>query len=306
MLRLGIDLGGTKIELCALTGAGSSGAAVVHRERIATPAHDYDGIVEALAGLVERADRALGERGTVGICTPGAISQQTGRIKNSNTLCLNGQALDRDLAQRLGREVRMENDANCFALSEAIDGAGAGRDVVFGVILGTGVGGGLVVGGRALVGCNAIAGEWGHIPLPYQTAADLPAPACYCGRPGCIETYLSGRGLRNTYAPEAKTSQPASAHEVAQLAAAGDPDASAALATYADRLARGLSIVINVVDPHAIVLGGGLSLIPMLYEAVPKLLPKYVFSDHVATELVPARHGDASGVRGAAYLWARA
>lgn len=296
MLRYGIDLGGTKIELCAL-----SAGAVVHRQRIATPADDYDAIVGALAGLVETAERQLGDRGSVGICTPGAISQRTGRIKNSNTLCLNGRALDRDVAARLGREVRMENDANCFALSEAHDGAGRGEAVVFGVILGTGVGGGIVVNGRCLVGCNAIAGEWGHIPLPYLEDGDRPAPACYCGRSGCIETYLSGRGLRDTYAQSGRA--PLAAPEVAQLAAAGDAAASAALARYCDRLARGLSTVINLLDPHAIVLGGGLSLIGALYETVPALLPKYVFSDSIATKLLPAVHGDASGVRGAALLW---
>jgi predicted NBD/HSP70 family sugar kinase len=296
MVRLGIDLGGTKIELCAL-----AGGQVLHRKRVATPAHDYRAIVEALAGLVENAERALGERGTVGICTPGAISSLTGRIKNSNTLVLNGEALDRDLAARLGRDVRMENDANCFALSEAFDGAGAGAPVVFGVILGTGVGGGIVVNSRCLVGCNAIAGEWGHIALPYLEAQDLPAPACYCGRAGCIETYLSGSGLRAEYIR--RGGEPMAASEIAQAAADGDGPASQTLEAYSERLARGLSVVINVLDPHVIVLGGGLSLIPMLYERVPVLLPKTVFSDHIATRIVPAVYGDASGVRGAALLW---
>lgn len=296
MLRFGIDLGGTKIELCAL-----SGGEVVHRERVATPAHEYRAIVEAIAGLVERAEIALGAQATVGICTPGAISSKTGRIKNSNTLVLNGEALDRDLATRLGREVRMENDANCFALSEASDGAGAGAPVVFGVILGTGVGGGIVVNGRCLVGCNAIAGEWGHIELPYLDAGDEPIPACYCGRRGCIETYLSGSGLRTEYARRGR--QPIAASEIAQAAARGDALAMATLARYAERLARGLSVVINVVDPHVIVLGGGLSLIDSIYPALPELLPKYVFSDHIATRVLRAVHGDSSGVRGAALLW---
>jgi fructokinase len=298
MLRFGIDLGGTKIELCAL-----SGGQVVHRERIATPAHDYAAIVEALAGLVERAELALGERGSVGICTPGAISSRTGRIKNSNTLSLNGQALDKDLAKRLAHEVRMENDANCFALSEAFDGAGAGAPVVFGVILGTGVGGGIVVDSRCLVGCNAIAGEWGHIQLPYLDQEDEPAPACYCGRSGCIETYLSGSGLRTEYVR--RGGQPMAASEIAEAAADGDGLATQTVARYAQRLARGLSVVINVLDPHVIVLGGGLSLITSLYEALPEQLPKYVFSDHIATRVVPAVYGDASGVRGAALLWDR-
>lgn len=296
MLRLGIDLGGTKIELCGLV-AGK----VVHRERVATPANDYRAIIEALAGLVERADRALGDRGSVGICTPGAISSKTGRIKNSNTLVLNGEALDRDLAARLGRDVRMENDANCFALSEAIDGAGAGAPVVFGVILGTGVGGGIVIDGRSIAGANAIAGEWGHIALPYLGDEELPAPSCYCGRVGCVETYLSGSGLRSAYARLGGPLMAAS--EVARAAEDGDEVAVAAIGRYSDRLARGLSIVINVLDPQVIVLGGGLSLIASLYRDVPGLLEKYVFSDQVATRVVPAVHGDASGVRGAAYLW---
>lgn len=296
MLRFGIDLGGTKIELCALT----SGQ-VVHRERIATPASDYGAIVEALAGLVERAEAALGEQGSVGICTPGAISSQTGCIKNSNTLVLNGEALDKDLAKRLARDVRLENDANCFALSEAIDGAGTGAPVVFGVILGTGVGGGIVVNSRCLVGCNAIAGEWGHIQLPYLDTEDLPAPACYCGRSGCIETYLSGGGMRAEYVR--RGGQPMAASEVARAALDADALAVQTLARYTQRLARGLSVVINVLDPHVIVLGGGLSLIPALYDALPGELPKYVFSDHIATRIVPAMYGDASGVRGAALLW---
>jgi predicted NBD/HSP70 family sugar kinase len=296
MLRFGIDLGGTKIELCALD-AGQ----VIHRERVATPAHEYRAIVEAIAGLVERAERTLGTQATVGICTPGAISSKTGRIKNSNTQVLNGEALDRDLAQRLGRDVRMENDANCFALSEAIDGAGAGAPVVFGVILGTGVGGGIVVNGRCLVGCNAIAGEWGHIELPYLDAEDRPLPACYCGRKACIETYLSGAGLRAEY--QRRGGEPMAASEIASAATAGDPIAVQSLSRYAQRLARGLSVVINVLDPHVIVLGGGLSLMESIYPALPEELPKYVFSDHIATRVLPAVHGDSSGVRGAALLW---
>jgi fructokinase len=297
MLRFGIDLGGTKIELCALAQGRE-----LHRERTATPAHDYDAIVRAVAGLVDNAERRLGERGSVGICTPGAISSKTGCIKNSNTTCLNGRPLDRDLAQLLSREIRMENDANCFALSEAIDGAAAGANVVFGVILGTGVGGGIVVGGRCLKGRNAIAGEWGHIALPYLNADDLPAPSCYCGRSGCVETYLSGRGLADEL--ERRSGERRTAHEIAQLAAAGDDHAAGALQRYAERLARGLSVVINIVDPDVIVLGGGLSLINQLYEHVPTQLPKYVFSDSIATQLLPAIHGDSSGVRGAAFLWA--
>lgn len=296
MLRFGIDLGGTKIELCAF----ESGR-VVHRERVPTPAAEYGAILRELAELVERAERTLGAQGSVGICTPGAISSKTGAIKNSNTACLNGRPLNRDLSERLGREIRIENDANCFALSEAIDGAGAGATCVFGVILGTGVGGGIVVHGRCLVGCNAIAGEWGHIALPYLAADDLPAPECYCGRSGCVETYLSGRGLSDAF--QRRSGERRQAHEVAQLAGTGDAAAQAALASYVDRLARGLSVVINVVDPDVIVLGGGLSWIDALYGGVAKALPSYVFSDAVATRVERAVHGDASGVRGAAWLW---
>lgn len=305
MLRFGVDLGGTKIELCALADGEER-----HRQRIATPAHDYAAIVEAIAQLVEGAERALGQRGSVGICTPGALSRRTGTIKNSNTQCLNGRPLDRDLAARLAREIRIENDANCFALSEAIDGAGRGADVVFGVIIGTGVGGGLVVHGRSLIGCNAIAGEWGHNPLPYPDAADEPAPACYCGRPGCVETYLCGRGLLVDYLKSAhrqpdgqNPAPPSAADEVAARAAAGDSLARDCIERYAHRLARALSVVINVVDPDAIVLGGGLSKIQTLYTRVPELWPQFVFSDAVSTRLLPAQHGDASGVRGAAWLW---
>jgi predicted NBD/HSP70 family sugar kinase len=296
MLRFGIDLGGTKIELCAL-----DESEAVYRKRIATPAHDYDAIVEALVGLVTDAELALGRQGSVGICTPGALSRSSDTLKNSNTLCLNGRALHHDLAARLGRAIRLENDANCFALSESVDGAGQGCPVVFGVILGTGVGGGIVVHGRCLVGRNAIAGEWGHIAMPYLEPDDLPAPSCYCGRLGCVETYLSGRGLREDHTRH--SSEHLAADEIAERAAAGDALGRASLERYADRLARALSIVINVVDPDVIVLGGGLSRIEALYALVPSRWGKYVFSDAVDTRLLPAVHGDASGVRGAAWLW---
>lgn len=295
-LRFGIDLGGTKIELIALRGT-----QVCIQRRVATPSHDYDAIVETVANLVESAESELSERASVGVGMPGALSRKTHTIKNSNTLCLNGRAFDRDLSARLARPIRIQNDANCFALSEAIDGAAAGAEVVFGVILGTGVGGGIVVHQAALIGCNAIAGEWGHNPLPWPGSADEPAPPCYCGRSGCIETYLSGPGLTRDYVQLGGANTPAA--QIAQRAGAGEPLARQALDRYCDRLARALASVINVLDPDVIVLGGGVSQIAELYTRVPELLSSFVFSDHLATALRPAQHGDSSGVRGAAWLW---
>lgn len=291
-VRFGIDLGGTKIELIALRGT-----QVCIQRRVATPSHDYEAIVETVAGLVETAESELGERGSVGVGMPGALSRKTHTIKNSNTLCLNGRAFDRDLSARLARPIRIQNDANCFALSEAIDGAAAGAEVVFGVILGTGVGGGIVVRQNALIGCNAIAGEWGHNPLPWPSHADEPAAPCYCGRSGCIETYLSGPGLTRDYVQHGGESKPA-----AQIAQATDPQARQAMDRYCERLARALASVINVLDPDVIVLGGGLSQIAELYTRVPALWSSFIFSDHIATTLRPAQHGDSSGVRGAAWL----
>ncbi|HSN21781.1 MAG TPA: ROK family protein [Usitatibacter sp.] len=298
-LRFGIDLGGTKIEIAALDEAGG----VRHRERIATPADDYEGTLESVARLVEDAERSLGARGTVGVATPGALSLATGRIKNANSTWLNGRPLKEDLERRLAREVRLANDANCFALSEATDGAAAGAAVVFGVILGTGVGGGIVVHGRILEGTNAIAGEWGHNPLPLPRADDHPLPLCYCGRRACIETYVSGPGLAADHARA--SGERTSAAEIARRAALGDAACTQALQRYAERLARALAGVINVLDPDAIVLGGGLSRIGPLYEEVPRLWREHVFSDEVRTRLVPPLHGDSSGVRGAAWLWNR-
>jgi fructokinase len=292
-LRFGIDLGGTKIELVALRGT-----QVCSQRRVPTPSQDYDAIVETVARLVEEAEAELGAGASVGVGMPGALSRNTHTIKNSNTLCLNGRAFDRDLSARLARPIRIQNDANCFALSEAIDGAGAGADVVFGVILGTGVGGGIVVQQRALIGCNAIAGEWGHNRLPWPSHADEPAPACYCGRSGCIETYLSGPGLTRDYVQLGGEHKPA-----VQIAQQTDALSRTALDRYCERLARALASVINLLDPDAIVLGGGLSQIAELYTRVPDLWKAYVFSDHVETPLRPARHGDSSGVRGAAWLW---
>ncbi len=296
-MRIGVDLGGTKIELAALDDAGAVG----HRERVATPAGEYGATVEAVGRLVENADRALGERATVGVATPGAISPATGLIKNANSTCLNGRALKEDLERRIGRAVRLANDANCFALSEAVDGAARGADVVFGVILGTGVGGGIVAGGRVLAGANAIAGEWGHNALPLPREADLPLPACYCGRRGCIETYLSGPGLAADLARAG--GERLDAGEIARRARAGDAACGAALERYVERLARALGSVINVLDPDVVVLGGGLSRIGRLYEEVPRRWGATIFSDAVRTRLVPPMHGDASGVRGAAWLW---
>lgn len=293
MLRTGIDLGGSKIEI-ACFGDGNS---IVLRERIPTPQGDYMGTVMAVAGLVEAAEQRVGARGTVGIGIPGAESRQTGLIKNANSTCLIGKPLKRDLQVVLQREVRLANDANCFTLSEAVDGAGAGAAVVFGVILGTGVGGGIVVDGRPLAGANAIAGEWGHNPMPGECST-LP---CYCGRHDCIELYLAGPALAADHRRITGTDLPAD--EISWRASAGDDACEASLNRYESRLARALAQVINILDPDVIVLGGGLSNIDRLYENVPRLWGAQVFSDHVATRLLKHRHGDSSGVRGAAWLW---
>lgn len=297
MLRIGVDLGGTKIEVIAL---GTDGAELLRR-RIATPQGDYMATVMAVAGLVEAVEDELGRRGTVGIGIPGAESLVDGLIKNANSTCLIGKPLKRDLQALLQREVRLMNDANCFALSEAVDGAGAGSGVVFGIILGTGVGGGIVVQGHALSGRNAIAGEWGHNPLPSPAPEDLPLPACYCGRAGCIETYLSGPALARDHA--ARTGENIDAAEIDRRAWAGDTACEAALTRWEERLARSLATVINVLDPDVIVVGGGLSKLQRLYDNVPRLWGSHIFSDRVSTRLLPPVHGDSSGVRGAAWLW---
>ena len=296
-MRIGIDLGGTKIEVIALADDGT----VLLRRRIPTPLGDYLGTVMAIAGLVEAVEVELHERGTVGIGIPGAESLRSGLIKNANSTCLIGKPLRRDLQALLQREVRLANDANCFALSEAVDGAGRDCRVVFGVILGTGVGGGIVVDGRVLTGANAIAGEWGHNPLPGAGDDGLPLPDCYCGRKGCIETYLSGPGLAADHLRH--DGEPVDAASIACRADAGERASQASLERYEARLARALAGVINLLDPEVIVLGGGLSQVARLYENVPRLWPAHVFSDTVSTRLLPARHGDASGVRGAAWLW---
>ena len=297
MLRIGIDLGGTKIEGIVLDRDGRERA----RRRVSTPAGDYDRIVQAVAGLVGMLEAEVGGQGTVGVGTPGAVSRVTGRLKNANSVCLNGRPLREDLAKRLGREVRLANDANCFALSEAVDGAAAGAAVVFGVILGTGTGGGVVARGQVWEGPNGVAGEWGHNPLPWPGDDERPGPACYCGKHGCIETYLSGPGLARAHA--VATGQTLTAAEIAAAAARGDGACLATLERYENRLARALATVINILDPEVIVLGGGLSNIKRLYHNVVRHWGHYVFSDRVDTRLVPAKHGDASGVRGAAWLW---
>lgn len=296
-MRVGVDLGGTKIEALAL---GSEGSELVRR-RIATPAGNYAATLAAVKSLVEGLEETLGVRGTVGIGIPGIVSPATGLIKNANSTWLIGQPFERDLAEALGRPVRLANDANCFALSEAVDGAGAGFPVVFGIILGTGVGGGIVVRGQMLTGVNAIAGEWGHNPLPDPCEEERPGPLCYCGRRGCIETFLSGPGMKRDH--EAATGQRLEPAEIVARAEAGDGLAKATLERYGERLARALASVINVLDPDVIVLGGGLSRISWLYARVPQLWGSCVFSDRVDTRLLPPTHGDSSGVRGAAWLW---
>lgn len=297
--RFGIDLGGTKIELIALDKRGSE----LWRRRELTPQGDYQGTLKAMKDLVDRAEAELGSQGTVGIGTPGSLSRATGRLKNSNSICLNDKPILDDLQYLLERPVRIANDADCFALSEATDGAGAGAAVVFGVILGTGVGGGLVVRGWLLQGPNGISGEWGHNPLPWPSAEELPGPGCYCKRRGCIETFLSGPGLAADYSNH--SGQSLEAQAIVVQAEAGDVDCEAALQRYEDRLARALAHVINICDPDVVVLGGGLSNCDRLYRNVPTLWGDYVFSDQVDTKLLPPLHGDSSGVRGAAWLWGR-
>jgi len=300
-MRIGIDLGGTKIEAIALADNATGTAETLSRHRVSTPAGDYTGILNAVAELVEFTEIETGQTGTVGVATPGAISPSTGLLKNSNSTVLNNKPLDRDLELRLGRSIRMENDANCLALSEAVDGAAADAPVVFGVILGTGVGGGLVVNRQVHVGRNRIAGEWGHNPLPWARGDELPGPECYCGNRGCIETFLSGPGLTRDY--HTRSGQQRSAVAIAEAAAAGDAAANECLDIYMDRLARSLASIINVLDPDVIVLGGGLSNVTCLYPALPALLMTYTFSADVGTPIVRAMYGDSSGVRGAAWLW---
>lgn len=302
-MRLGIDLGGTKTEIIALAEDGTE----IYRKRVDTDPGRYEAIIATLAGLVTEAEATLDRRGTVGIGIPGAISVRTGCVKNANTTALNGHALDQDLGRVLRREVRCMNDANCLALSEAVDGAGAGRRVVFAAILGTGCGAGVALDGRPWAGVNRVAGEWGHNPLPWMTPEEFPGPACWCGKSSCIEKWISGTGFADDYerAIGANGSARLRGAQIVALARAGDPAAKGALARYANRLARALAHVINLLDPDVIVLGGGMSNVDELYDWVPRQLPAYVFGGEAETPIVRSQHGDSSGVRGAAWLWPR-
>lgn len=296
-MRVGVDLGGTKIEAIAL----GRGGAVVGRRRVPTPRGDYEASLRTIAALVTDLEKVAGRTANVGVGMPGSLSPATGLVKNANSVWLNGRPLAEDLGRVLPRRLRFANDANCFALSEAVDGAAAGASTVFGVIVGTGTGGGVVLDRRVWTGPNAIAGEWGHNPLPWPGDDERPGPGCYCGLAGCIETYLSGPGLMRDHA--AATGEALEPGQIVARAAAGDSGAEAALVRYEDRMARATASVINVLDPDVIVLGGGLSNLQRLYESLPRLWPRYVFSDRVDTRLLPPKHGDSSGVRGAAWLW---
>lgn len=299
VLRLGIDLGGTKTEIIAL---GDDGRELLRR-RVASPIGDYRATLDTLTRLVNQVEGELGERGTVGVATPGSSSRTTGLLRNANSVWLNGRPLQADLEQALSREVRIANDANCFALSEAVDGAGAGAELVFGVIVGTGTGGGIVIGRQVWSGLNGIAGEWGHNPLPWPSPDEWPGPPCYCGHKGCIETFLSGPGMAEDHLR--MTGGKLSARQIAKAADQGEPASVDTLRRYVDRMARALAQVINTLDPDVIVLGGGLSKIERLYTELPRAWGAYVFSDRVDTALARPRHGDSSGVRGAAWLWNR-
>ena len=295
-MRIGIDLGGTKIEGIALSNSGE----IPLRHRVATP-RSYEATLDALVGVVDTIERAVNMRCPVGIGIPGTVMPETGVVKNANSVCLNGETLQADLNARLGRTVRLMNDANCFALSEAADGAAAGAPVVFGVILGTGVGGGIVVDGKCLIGANQITGEWGHNPLPWPSHEEIPGPSCYCGRRGCIEAFISGPAMARDHT--AHTGKTLSTYDIVKGARDGDPEPVATMERYYNRLARSLATVINLLDPDVIVLGGGMSNVPGLAEAAFDRLPGYVFSDTIETRVVHNMHGDSSGVRGAAWLW---
>lgn len=296
-MRIGVDLGGTKIEALAIDKAGRE----LVRHRIDTPRENYEATVAAIAELVRRIERETGRTGTVGAGIPGCISRLTGLVKNANSTWLNGRPLDRDLCNALEREVRVANDANCLAISEATDGAAAGKRVVFGVILGTGCGGGIAINAHIHDGANGIAGEWGHNPLPWARAEELPGPECYCGKRGCLEKWISGTGVAKDY--QQATGREHTTREIMAAYDAGDPDASAAVDRFEDRLARGLAHVINMMDPDVLVFGGGLSRAEHLYRSIPERLPQYVFGGEVATPILQAKFGDSSGVRGAAWLW---
>lgn len=305
-MRFGIDLGGTKTEIVALDEGGTE----IHRRRVDTDARSYEAIVASIASLVVQAESALGRRGTVGVGIPGTISSRTGCVKNANTNVLNGHPLDRDLGRALKREVRCMNDANCLALSEAVDGAGAAHRVVFAVILGTGCGAGIAIDGRPWAGVNLVAGEWGHNPLPWMTGEEYPGPACWCGKSSCIEKWVSGTGFAEDYARAAlgrtgRSPNGLNGRQIVALARQGDGAAMAALDRYANRLARSLAHAINILDPDVVVLGGGMSNVDELYDLVPPQLSSYVFGREAGTPIVRSRHGDSSGVRGAAWLWPR-
>lgn len=301
-MRIGIDLGGTKTEIIALDADGIE----IHRKRIDTDSSCYETIIADMARLVTEAESAVGRTGTVGVGIPGTISALTGNVKNANTNVLNGHPLDLDLGRALGREVRCMNDANCLALSEAVDGAGAGHRVVFAAILGTGCGAGLALEGKPWPGANLVAGEWGHNPLPWMTADEFPGPACWCGKSSCIERWISGTAFADDYARSVPGSARLTGPQIVDLARRGDAPARAALVRYANRLARALAHVINLLDPDVIVLGGGMSNVAELYELVPPQLSAHVFGREAVTPVVRNRHGDSSGVRGAAWLWPRA
>jgi fructokinase len=296
-VRIGVDLGGTKIEAIALADDG----AILERRRVHTPVADYGATLDAIDKLVGAIEKDLSQRGTIGVGSPGAISPRTGLLKNANSTVLNGKPLDKDLSRVLGRAVRLENDANCFALSEAFDGAGSQERIIFGVILGTGVGGGIIVDKSLVSGPNRIAGEWGHNPLPWPMNDERPGPKCYCGKSGCIETFLSGPALSREY--EILTGQHLNAREISNKANAGSMSALECVAKYHDRLARSLASIINVLDPDAVVFGGGLSNVAKIYVDLIPSIERYAFSDSLDTKIYRAVHGDSSGVRGAAWLW---
>lgn len=295
-MRIGIDWGGTKLEVIALDEGGST----ILRERVKTPRDDYEGCIKAVVELVDMAESRTGQRGSVGIGIPGTISPATSLVKGANSTWINGKPLIEDMKRALSRPVRIQNDANCFAVSEAIDGAGAGQSVVIGIILGTGCGAGIALNGKAFVGAQGIAGEFGHTPLPYMNQEEFPGNVCWCGKRGCLEAYISGTGFQRDYEKRTGMPTPLGAREILEL---DDEISRATYHAYADRLARGLSTLINIVDPDIIVLGGGMSNIDALYKDVPPLLGQYVFSDFVSTKVSKAKHGDSSGVRGAAWLW---
>jgi fructokinase len=304
MVRFGVDLGGTKTEIIALDERGTE----IYRKRVDTDKRTYQAIIATIAGLVDEAESALGEKGSIGVGIPGTVSAKTSLVKNANTTILNGHALDRDLGEALKREVRCMNDANCLAISEAIDGAAAGHRVVFAAILGTGCGAGIATHGRAWPGVNLVAGEWGHNPLPWMNTDEFPGPACWCGKTSCIEKWISGTGFEEDYARTRSASietkpQRLKGSRIVALARQGDSAAGAALDRYVNRLARSLAHVVNLLDPDIIVLGGGMSNVDELYEKVPLQLPSYVFGGEAKTPVVRSKFGDSSGVRGAAWLW---